>query len=68
VTLVKAIYVSHGIDWSNPNHRWLIFHELEHTEHYKGETRAAKLCEYSLKALGTGMEHDRIDWERAADN
>jgi hypothetical protein len=66
VTLGKLIYVSHDIDWTNYAHVKLMMHELEHTEHFQGESRAAKLCEYSLKAVGAGLQWNEIDWEQAA--
>lgn len=67
VTMGNLIYLRDRIDFGNDDDLWLILHELEHTVHYRGETRSAKLCEYTLKALGSGLDHDDIDWERAAD-
>ena len=67
VTMGNLIYFKGTIDLDNDDDLFLVLHELEHTVHYRNETRSARLCEYSLKAVGSGFNHDDIDWERAAD-
>lgn len=67
VTMGNLIYFRGRIDFRSDHDLWLVLHELEHTVQYRGETRSAKLCEYTLKAFARGLNHDDIDWERAAD-
>jgi hypothetical protein len=67
VTMGNRIYFPRAINLYDRGDMWWLMHELEHTVQYRGESRSAKLCEYFAKSIGNGLNHDRIDWERAAD-
>lgn len=66
-TFGNVIYFTRNIDFWNGGDMWLLLHELEHTSQYSGSTQATKLCEYMGKTVGSGFQHDKIDWEQAAD-
>ncbi|MBL8268586.1 MAG: DUF4157 domain-containing protein [Steroidobacter sp.] len=66
VTMGNHIYFPRRIDLYDADDMWWLMHELEHTVQYRGESRSGKLCEYVAKSIGSGLNHDRIDWERAA--
>lgn len=66
-TFGNLIYFPTTIDLLNPSDMWWMLHELEHTSQYAGESQALKLCEYMAKSIGSGGQHDNIDWESAAD-
>lgn len=63
------IYVRGRINWNNPSNIYLMLHELEHVVQYsqRGGGRSRLQCEYALKSIGNGFQHDSIDMERAAD-
>jgi len=67
-TFGRFIYFPTNIDLTDRNSLLWMLHELEHVVQYAGrKDRAAALCEYIAKSVGSGFQHDKIDWERAAD-
>ncbi|MCP4986256.1 MAG: DUF4157 domain-containing protein [Colwellia sp.] len=68
-TFGRWIYFPHRINLKNYSDlRWML-HELEHVVQYAGASYGygGSLCEYIFKSVGSGFDHDKIDWERAAD-
>ncbi len=66
VTIGNAIYFPRTINLNNRGDLFWMLHELEHTVQYQHRPRAAKLCEYTLKAI-SHMSTTNHDWEHAAD-
>lgn len=68
-TFGRWIYFPREIDLRNHSDLHWMLHELEHVVQYSGAKYgyAGSLCEYTAKSVGSGFQHDRIDWERAAD-
>lgn len=66
VTVGNTIYFPRVIDLSNRGDLYWMLHELEHTVQYQHRPRAAKLCEYTLKAI-SHLSTTNHDWEHAAD-
>jgi hypothetical protein len=68
-TFGRWIYFPRAIDLRNYSDLHWMLHELEHVVQYSGASYgyAGSLCEYMAKSVGSGFQHDNIDWERAAD-
>jgi hypothetical protein len=74
VTIGNTVYFVKGMDFSDPNDAWTLFHELEHVVQYANRGGVEPfLSEYVLKAGGSILRggnsidiHDNIDLENAA--
>jgi hypothetical protein len=66
-TFGNSIYFPRSIDLRDADDMYWMLHELQHTDQYRGNTQAAKLCDYVLQAVSVGFDHDDIRWEREAD-
>ncbi len=68
-TFGRWIYFPSNIDLSTYDDLKWMLHELEHVVQYSGASYgyAGSVCEYMAKSVGSGFQHDKIDWERAAD-
>jgi hypothetical protein len=66
-TFGKLLYFPRNLNLMSAQDMYWMLHELEHTSQYAGSNEATKLCEYMAKSIGSGLQHDDIDWERAAD-
>jgi len=65
----SSIYFPTRIDLRNRGDLFWMLHELEHSVQFQRSSygKSGKLCEYMMKAAGSGFDHDSIDMERAAD-
>jgi Domain of unknown function (DUF4157) len=67
-TFGNRIYFPSGLDLTNFGDLHWMLHELEHTVQYASRGgKSTMLCEYQAKFVGSGLDHDQIDMERAAD-
>lgn len=68
-TFGRYIYFPVRIELRDRDDLFWMLHELEHSVQFAGARggQSGKLCEYAMKSVGAGFEHDRIDMERAAD-
>lgn len=68
-TFGRYIYFPTSVGLKDRSDLWRMLHELEHTTQFANATngQAGKLCEYAAKAVGSGLDHDAIDMEQAAD-
>lgn len=67
MTFGNRIYFPQYLDLTQPDDLWWMLHELEHTVQYgRSDSNAETLCNYELKGIGNGFQHDRIDMEQAA--
>jgi Domain of unknown function (DUF4157) len=74
ITIVNTIYFVRGMNFSDPNDAWTLYHELAHAAKYANRGGVEPfLAEYVLKAGGSVLRggklidiHDNIDLENAA--
>jgi hypothetical protein len=74
ITIGNTIYFVKGMNFSDPNDAWTLYHELEHVVQYAQRGGVEPfLSEYILKAGGSVLRggnsvdiHDNIDLENAA--
>jgi hypothetical protein len=67
-TFGDSIYFPRSINLMDADDMHWLLHELQHTDQFRGNTQAAKLCDYVLQAVSVGFDHDKIRWEREADS
>lgn len=62
-------FPSRGINLGSYGDMHWMLHELEHVVQYANSSWGTngKLCEYLMKGVGAGFDHDAIDMERAAE-